>query len=418
LPAVIGVGKSTLVAWLLLWAMATLPDTRGVITANTESQLRTKTWSELGKWHNMFLFKDFFTLEATTLFEKDHKHTWRIDAIAWSENNSEAFAGMHNAGKRIIIVFDEASAVADKIWEVSEGALTDADTQIVWLVFGNPTRNSGRFRECFRRLKHRWRTKHVDSRDVPDTNKEQLQQLVDDYGIDSDVVRVRILGQFPESSENQFISTALVTEAQSRHLTIDQYSFAPPIIGVDAAWGGDSTVIYLRQGLMSKLLKEYKSSKDDFFIANEIIKFQKTYKCNHVFIDFGYGTGIYSAGKVLGYLWTLVPFGGQSNRIDCLNKRAQIWKQMKEWMQEGGALDPLDKSIGEELASPEYSFDIQSRLKIEGKKEMKARGISSPDFADALALTFSFPVNPIGSAFNTNFNNRIDDDDIPVMGAM
>lgn len=123
-----------------------------------------------------------------------HDKRWRADAIPWSEHNTEAFAGLHNERKRIIVVFDEASNIADLVWEVAEGALTDEDTEIIWVAFGNPTRNTGRFRECFRKYKHRWKCAQIDSRTVEGTNKQQLQKWVDDYGEDSDFVKVRVRG--------------------------------------------------------------------------------------------------------------------------------------------------------------------------------------------------------------------------------
>ncbi len=137
-----GIGKSATVAWIILWAFTTYPDCRGTITANTEVQLKTKTWAELGKWFNLCWFaQDLFQLEATALFSRDpgRKFTWRIDMVPWSKNHPAAFAGLHNQGKRIILLFDEASEIDDIIWETAEGALTDTDTQILWLVFGNPT---------------------------------------------------------------------------------------------------------------------------------------------------------------------------------------------------------------------------------------------------------------------------------------
>jgi len=88
-----GVGKSALVSWLIWWAYSTFPDTKGVVTANTETQLRTKTWAELGKWYNLFIGRELFELTATSLFSKDaaHKLTWRCDAIPWSEHNTVAY---------------------------------------------------------------------------------------------------------------------------------------------------------------------------------------------------------------------------------------------------------------------------------------------------------------------------------------
>ena len=229
-----GIGKSALVAWLILWSLSTCPDARGIVTANTGSQLKTKTWAELAKWYNRFIARHWFEIAATSLSanEKGHEATWRFDSAVWSKNNTEAFAGLHNQGKRIVVVFDEASAIDDTIWEVTEGALTDSDTEILWLAFGNPTRNTGRFRECFRKYRDRWHHIHVDSRTAAITNKAQLKQWVTDYGEDSDFVKVRVRGIFPDASDTQLISAELVRQAKERSLTERDVAGAPKIIKV------------------------------------------------------------------------------------------------------------------------------------------------------------------------------------------
>ena len=124
-----------------------MADTRIVVTANTDTQLRTKTWPEVTKWLRLLINRDWFKATATAVFstETRHERLWRADAIPWSEENTEAFAGLHNKGRRVIVIFDEASGISDRIWEVSEGALTDEGTEIIWLAFGNPTRNTGAF---------------------------------------------------------------------------------------------------------------------------------------------------------------------------------------------------------------------------------------------------------------------------------
>ena len=110
-----GIGKSALVAWIIIWAFTTCPDTLGVVTANTETQLRTKTWARLGEWFNMFIGRDHFYLTATALLSRDptRERTWRIDMVPWSEKNTEAFAGLHNKGKRVLLVMDEGSGIPD-----------------------------------------------------------------------------------------------------------------------------------------------------------------------------------------------------------------------------------------------------------------------------------------------------------------
>ncbi len=246
-----GIGKSATVSWLILWAMCTFPDTRGVVTANTDTQLRTKTWAELAKWFHLCIFKSWFELTATSIFSKQpgHDKTWRIDAIPWSETNPEAFAGLHNQGKRILVIFDEASAIADKIWEVIEGALTDKDTQIIWSCFGNPTRNTGRFFECFNKFRHRWETRHIDSRTVAISNKELLKAWEEDYGEDSDFFKVRVRGVFPSQSAMQFIGRKTVDDAIARPMPHVPYTKMVAIMGVDCArFGDDASVIRVRFG--------------------------------------------------------------------------------------------------------------------------------------------------------------------------
>ena len=161
---------------LVKWALDTCEDTRVVVTANTEKQIINKTWPEVTKWANLAITRDWFKPTATGLIstQPGRERSWRADAVTWSENNTEAFAGLHNKGKRIVLVFDEASGIADKVWEVAQGALTDEGTELIWIVRGNPTKNTGGFRECFGKRRNLWRTRQIDSRTVEGTNKEYL----------------------------------------------------------------------------------------------------------------------------------------------------------------------------------------------------------------------------------------------------
>lgn len=388
------IGKSALVAWLILWALSTFEDTRGVVTANTATQLITKTWPELYKWHRLFIAKHWFTVTATAIYstDPDHEKNWRVDAVPWSVTNTESFAGLHNLGKRIILIFDEASAIHDMIWEVSEGALTDSKTEIIWAAFGNPTRNTGRFHACFHRFKHRWNNRQIDSRTVKLSNKTQIKKWAEDYGEDSDFFKIRVKGEFPNTSDRQFISSSIVEAARGRKLGEAQWNFAPVIIALDPAWtGGDETVIWKRQGLASWKLGVYPRNDDDTVIAGYLAQFQDQHKADAVFIDQGFGTGVYSAGKQMNRKWTLVSFAAQPTESGYLNKRAEMWGLMKKWMQEGGSI-PDDVQLCEELAAPEYVVKLNGKIVLESKDDMKKRGMSSPNRADALALTFAYPV--------------------------
>lgn len=389
-----GIGKSACIGMIINWAMSTCEDCKIIVTANTDTQLRTKTSPEIGKWARLSITSSWFNPQSASVasLDPEHSKTWRCDMVPWSEHNTEAFAGLHNQGKRIVLIFDEASAIADKVWEVAEGALTDENTEIIWIAFGNPTRNTGRFRECFRRYKHRWIGRQIDSRTVEGTNKAQIQKWIDDYGEDSDFVKVRVRGLFPSMSSRQFISEVDVTEAYGKELRPDQYSFAPKILTCDPAWeGDDELVIGLRQGLAFRILHRMAKNDNDLVVAQILARFEDEEQADAVFVDAGYGTGIVSAGQGLGRDWLLVWFASGSSDIGCLNKRAEMWKAARDWLKGGGAI-PADPTLRDELQAPEIVPRIDGKTQIESKKEMKARGVPSPNRADALVLSFAFPV--------------------------
>jgi hypothetical protein len=388
-----GIGKSALISMVIKWGLDTREDTRIVVTANTEPQLRTKTWPEVSKWAGLAITKNWFIPTAMSLASADPEHAkaWRADALTWSINNTESFAGLHNEGKRIIVIFDEASPIDDKVWDVTQGALTDSNTEIIWLAFGNPTRNTGAFRECFGKHRHLWKTFQIDSRDVEGTNKQYLQELVDTYGEDSDIVRVRVRGQFPSRSTAQFIATETVETAQNRADAIKDPG-APLIMGVDISrFGDDQSVIRFRQGRDARSIRPIKwRGMDTVFSANQIAQAIDLYKPSAVFIDGGgVGGGVVDILKARGYRVIEVQFGGAANDPRKWgNKRAEMWGIMRDWLG-NGSIDK-DQTLYDDLIAPEYFYQQKTdALILESKEEMKKRGLASPDDGDALALTFA-----------------------------
>ena len=387
-----GVGKSALVGMVVDWAMSTCPKTRIVVTANTENQLRTKTWPEIAKWVRLAANADWWAVPAMSMYEKANEKSWRADASPWSENNTESFAGLHNEGSRIVLIMDEASGIADKVWEVAEGALTDANTEIIWIAFGNPTRNTGRFRECFGKQRHLWQTRQIDSRTVEGVNREYLDELVSNYGEDSDFVRVRVKGEFPRAGSNQFIASDVVEKAQARK--VDNDTGAPLIMGVDIArFGDDKCVIRYRRGRNGNVLPALKwRDRDTHFSANKIAEEIKRWKPDAVFIDGGgVGAGVVDNLKAWGFNVIEVNFGATAgNERDYANKRAEMWGLCRDWLETGSIDD--DSELRDDLIGPEYGFDKDGRIQLERKEDMKKRGVASPDDGDALVLTFARPV--------------------------
>lgn len=390
-----GIGKSALSAWIILFLMSTRPHSKGVVTSNTSDQLKTKTWGELAKWRTLCVTGQLFEYNNSkgnmNLYHVKHKDTWRVDALTCREENSEAFAGLHAANSTPWYLFDEASNVPDKIWEVAHGGLTDGEP--MWFVFGNPTRNNGKFRECFGRNRHMWDTEQIDSRDVKGTNKELFAKWAEAYGEDTDFFRVRVKGMFPRSAVRQLISELLIEGAMGRHIHKSDYVFAPRVLGVDCArYGDDKCTVYLRQGLASKKLGEYRNI-DTMHLAGLVAGFEDRFKTLATFVDEGgLGAGVVDRLRQLGRNPIGVNFAAASNRKECANKRAQIWCDMRDWLSSGGAISD-DRDLRDDLVNQEYFYDAKNRIQLVKKEDMKKLGLASPDDGDGLALTFAEPVH-------------------------
>lgn len=387
-----GIGKSALISWILKWFSATRPHPQIVTTANTKNQLETKTWRELAKWNKRARDGHLFNWTATRFSRKGHSETWFAAAIPWTKERSEAFAGTHEA--HVLFLFDEASIIDDIIWEVAEGAMTTPGT--LWIAFGNPTQNTGRFRECFGKFRHRWKTRQIDSRSAKMVNQAQVQQWIEDYGEDSDFVRVRVKGQFPRASVAQFIPVDLVEESQ--RVSYDPprdhvWSWAPVIIGVDVArYGDDKSVIYVRQGLQTRAIKRF-LKLDTMQLADFVVEAIKERNPRAVNVDVvGIGAGVVDRLRQLGFGQIVYEVNAGASPKDPLkyyNKRAEIWGALRDWLKAGGSIPADDIELYDDLIGPQYGFDAKGRIQIEKKDDMKKRGLASPDAADALGCTFS-----------------------------
>jgi len=389
-----GIGKSAEMGMISTWAMSCYAGARVVVTANTEGQLRTKTSPEIAQWFRSAVTAPLFDVDTMSIKPYDKgADAWSLDFSPWSEHNTEAFAGLHARKRIVLLMMDEASAISDKIWEVAEGALTDEDTVLIWLAFGNPTQNVGRFRETFRKHRDRWHNVQIDSRTVEGTNKKYLQELVDTYGEDSDLVKVRVRGMFPSASSRQFINTELIDKAYGRHLDEGQYDFAPVVLSCDPAWSGDDhLVIAKRQGLHFEILDRIPKNDNDVFIANKIANYEVLYEADAVFIDLGYGTGIKSVGDTMGREWRLVPFGEAAVVAGYANKRAEMYQAIADWLRAGGAI-PEDQVLYDDLNAIQTKPRPDGVIQLLSKEDMKKLlNLPSPDCADALALTFAYPV--------------------------
>lgn len=413
-----GVGKSALTAWLNIWAMSTHLGGTCINTANTEQQLKSRTWAELGKWHTLSINRHWFDKQALSLkpaqwFEEALKNQLSVDstyyysaAQLWSEENPDAFAGVHNHNG-VLLIFDEASGIPEKIWTVSEGFFTEPIPHRYWFCFSNPRRNTGSFFECFHKYRHYWRRRNIDSRSVEGADYNHLNRIIEKYGEDSDEARIEVLGQFPKQGDRQFISREDAENAATREISHDDH--AGIIMGVDPArFGSDATVIRFRQGRNARDFPVIRlKGKDNMEVANECAFQIQKVNPDAVCIDAGNGTGVIDRLREMGYKVTEVWFGSKSEQPEYANKRTELWGKMREWLK-GGCIDNTQDLI-DDLVGPEYKFQGASdRLMLESKDEMKRRGLASPDDADALACTFAVRVahRDLRSSKNNPFRVR------------
>jgi hypothetical protein len=394
-----GIGKTGLLAWVVLWAIVTFEDTRGVVTAGTESQLRTRLWSEVAKWFSQLpeSLRSMFTLTATALFNKQSERNWRIDAVPWTERNREAFSGLHNLKKRVLVIYDECSMIPEPIWRATISMLSDAETEIIWCVFGNPTRTDGVFPTLFPPgdFSRMWWHKNVDSRTVSLTDKAAIQEKLDYYGADSNYARSHVYGQFPLASANSLIPSDRVEVAAVRRDAV-AHAAEPIVMGVDVSSGHSTaiSVVAIRQGPDARTLGQHKfPGVEPNALCYEIAKLASQVNPTAIFVDAtGVGAGVPARLRELGYPAHPVELGSRApvSDIRCSNLRAYCWTQMSAWLKVGAIVN--DAELKAQLCAPEYS-ESERGLTIEKKEHMASRGIASPDCADALSLTFSYPVH-------------------------
>lgn len=404
-----GIGKSVLVAWIIKWIMDTRPLAKGTVTANTDTQLRTKTWAELGKWHRLSTTFNWFDFSAArgsmSLKHKELPGEWFVTAQTSREENSESFAGQHAANSTSFYIFDEASGIPNKIYEVREGGLSDGEPMV--FDFGNPTRNSGQFYEnCVGRFRHRYKVRMIDSRSVSITNKAKIEQDILDRGIDSDFVKVRVLGQFPSASSTQFIPMDIVEAAMGK--TPPAENNEALVIGVDVArFGSNDTVLYPRIGRDARsFTPERYNGLNTVQVASKVADMVKRFRLlgkevAAIFVDGGgIGGGVVDILRDAGYPVHDILFGGKPIDGKTYRFRSdEMWGRMKKWIEESGCLpsvaEPSGKDLQTQLTQREFGYTLSgNKIWLETKEDMQERGVDSPDVADGLCLTFASEMAP------------------------
>jgi hypothetical protein len=402
-----GTGKTVLGAWLACWILATRPHSIGTVTAGTKTQLKTRTWAGIREWLRTSNVGHWFEIGAEQIYRKGFPDTWKLTAQTCKAENAQAFAGQHARKSTSWYLFDEASRVPDEIWRVAYGGLTDGEPMI--FAWGQPERREGEFYDVtFGKQKDRWVQHSVDSRNSRFTNKALIAEWIEDYGIDSDYVRVRVLGKAPLAAAGQFIDAGRIMEAQRRKPSYMQDD--PLIVGLDVSRGGAAnTVFRFRRGLDAATIAPVRltgeQARDSMRVAAIAAKILNTtyagIRPTAMFVDSGFGGPIVDRLRQLGHLNVFeISFGSNAPDIKHFaNMRTYMWSQMRDWLIRGAI--PNEQSgatpcrLETDLQSPWFHHNKKDQLALESKEDMQKRGIASPDDGDALALTFAQHVAPL-----------------------
>lgn len=400
-----GSGKSVLGAFLAWWILCTRAHSIGTVTAGTYTQLQERTWAAIKTWGVDCIASKGFDIQASGIFSKAHPESWKVIPQTCAPENAQSFAGQHAASSTSWYLFDEASEVPNTVYETADpGGLTDGEP--MFFAWGQMVRSSGEFHKIMfgstESVAGKWNTRIIDSRDSSFTNKEEIANLITEFGEDSDRVRVRVLGLPPKASEFQFISQAVVQAARKReHNPLDD---EPLIVGMDAANGGLAWwTFWFRCGLDAKSIPPIRMPGDTpresvISKAAEIMSGRHGAKRKQVAALFGdqaYGAVVIERLRALGFTncfdinfgATDTPGTGTYQGSRWANMRSYMWDQMREWLVLGALVD--DEKYEQQLIAPGGGPNLRGKLQLESKADMAKRGVASPDDADGLALTFA-----------------------------
>jgi phage terminase large subunit len=417
-----GPGKTATLAWLAWNFLVTRPHPKIAATSISGDNLADGLWTEMAKWQRKSpLLTALFTWTKTRIFANESPETWWMSARTWprsasSEQQADTLAGLH--ADYMLFIIDEAGGVPDTVMVAAEAGLASCIEGHL-LIAGNPTHLEGPLYRACTTESHLWFVVHItgdpdDPKRSPRVSVQWAREQIEKYGRESPWVLVNVFGRFPPSSINALLGPDEVREAMGRRYESHQYSFASVILGVDVArQGDDRSCIVARQGLYVAPPVVLRI-QDSLAGASRVAMEQDKWQADAVHIDAtgGYGVGWIDALRGMRRQAREVQFAGKPTDGRFLNKRAEMYWDMAQWVRDGGWLPNVPELVGE-LCTPTYSYR-GDKFQLEGKDEIKERLGRSPDIADALACTFAFPV-PLKSRLQAGAGMAIGHDD-PIFG--
>jgi hypothetical protein len=308
----------------------------------------------------------------------------------YGADNPDSLRGIYLDG----VVLDEVAQLRPETWQdVLRPALTDRQG---WALFIGTPAGQNLFSTLYyrARLDPEWYAKLWTIRDTDALPADEVKRVEKD--LRPNVFAREYLCDFSAAAANQLLSANEVDQAMRRNYREPDFSFAPKVFGVDVArQGDDSTVIMRRQGIYAGWAPIVMDGATSMQVADRLAYEIAEWRPDAVFIDGsgGYGAGVIDRLRTMRHRVVEVQFGGSPGNPRYANKRAEMWDLMAEWVRSHGQLAREARLI-EDLCAPTYEHDGKDRLELESKDSMRERGLPSPDYGDALALTFAAPIQP------------------------
>ena len=405
MKACTGPGKSALLAWVGWHRLACFAKKgehpKGAALSITRDNLADNLWAELSKWQKRSPFlSSAFTWTKTAIYANEHPETWFLSARSFSKDADaeavgRALSGLHSQFPFVLL--DETGDMPVSVGRAATQIFTGSPTDAAIIQAGNPTSSVGLLYESCTKASDGWQIITItadpnDPKRTPRVSIEHAREMIDTYGRDNPWVMATILGLFPPTGFNALIGPDDVDAAIARTYKADEIRNAPIVIGGDVArQGDDESVLARRQGRVCFPLRSMRIP-DTMLVATQFGNEYTQHDADAIFVDEtgGYGAGVIDAMRQRGFDVIGVQFSGKPNDYRYFNKRSEILFEAVEWIKNGGAL-PDDQMLKEELCALTYVYQ-GDKFRVVEKDIIKAQIGRSPDRADALALTFAFPV--------------------------
>jgi len=358
------------------------PDAVVINTAPTWTQVENQFWRYFRDAYQKALVPLGGKLLKTKL-ELDE--TWFAIGIANDEHNMEGFQGWH--AKKMLVIFDEASGISAPIHQAALGAMAGGEV-VRFLMLGNPTLNSGPFCDAFK--DPTFNKIHISAFDTPNVQAkaqivpglvtwEFVEEVRRKYGEDSDIYRIRVLGEFPQKASNTLISIDAVESAfNADREFINQDD---DTAGLDVArYGDDDSALVRRTGNKAKV-EWVVNGNNTMELAGKAALYLRDNPKLRLYIDIiGVGAGVFDRLReqpdIASRVYGVNVAGKARDDSEYINIRVESWANVRDWLRDA----VLEKHEGfYELAQPKYKINSNGKLQLESKDDMKKRGVPSPN---------------------------------------